>query len=115
MDVSCKHRCHDTRARRRDQARGRPAPPGLHLGGELTLPLGSVTSTFGILAIRRSGKSNAAVVMAEETSKAGVSGLRKAVAAAEVIDGDFQRVRSHAKRLGLIPEHGQTSPPARPA
>lgn len=31
------------------------------------------------------------------------SGLRKALVLAEVIDGDFQRIRSKAERLGLIP------------
>ena len=40
--------------------------PKLRLGAELSLPVDSVTQTFAILAKRRAGKSNAAVVMAEE-------------------------------------------------
>ena len=39
---------------------------GLHISPELDLPLDAVTETFAILAKRRAGKSNAAVVMAEE-------------------------------------------------
>lgn len=38
----------------------------LHIAPKLDLPLDAVTETFAILAKRRSGKSNAAVVMAEE-------------------------------------------------
>src|SRR5258708_2220818 len=38
----------------------------LHISDELALPLDAVTSTFCIVGIRGSGKSNAAVVMAEE-------------------------------------------------
>lgn len=40
--------------------------PGLKISPELELPLDAVTETFAILAKRRAGKSNAAVVMAEE-------------------------------------------------
>src|SRR3954465_13042510 len=39
---------------------------GLRIAPELALPLDAVTETFAILAKRRAGKSNAAVVMAEE-------------------------------------------------
>lgn len=38
----------------------------MHLGDGLALPLDAVTQTFGILAVRGAGKSNAAAVMAEE-------------------------------------------------
>lgn len=38
----------------------------LQISPELALPLDAVTQTFAILAIKRAGKSNAAVVMAEE-------------------------------------------------
>jgi rubrerythrin len=38
----------------------------LTLGSDLTLPLDSVTQTFGLLAVRGAGKTNAARVMAEE-------------------------------------------------
>lgn len=40
--------------------------PGLKISPDLTLPIDAVTETFAILAKRRAGKSNAAVVMAEE-------------------------------------------------
>lgn len=40
--------------------------PSLEISPELSLPLDAVTETFAILAKRRAGKSNAAVVMAEE-------------------------------------------------
>lgn len=40
--------------------------PVLQISPELGLPLDAVTETFAILAKRRAGKSNAAVVMAEE-------------------------------------------------
>lgn len=40
--------------------------PGLRISDDLTLPIDAVTETFAILAKRRVGKSNAAVVMAEE-------------------------------------------------
>jgi hypothetical protein len=39
---------------------------GLRISPDLSLPLDAVTETFAILAKRRAGKSNAAVVMAEE-------------------------------------------------
>lgn len=39
---------------------------GLRISPQLSLPLDAVTETFAILAKRRAGKSNAAVVMAEE-------------------------------------------------
>jgi hypothetical protein len=38
----------------------------LQLGPSLSLPLDAVTQTMGILAVKRAGKSNAAVVLAEE-------------------------------------------------
>lgn len=44
----------------------------LHIAPGLDLPDQAVTQTFGILAVRRSGKSNAAVVMAEEMYDAGL-------------------------------------------
>ena len=44
----------------------------LHLGEGLALPLEAVTETFGLLAVRGAGKSNAARVMAEEMFKAGL-------------------------------------------
>lgn len=44
----------------------------LHIAPELALPLEAVTETFAILAVKRAGKSNAAVVMAEEMFDAGV-------------------------------------------
>jgi hypothetical protein len=40
--------------------------PSLNISPTLSLPLDAVTETFAILAKRRAGKSNAAVVMAEE-------------------------------------------------
>lgn len=44
----------------------------LQLGVDLWLPIDAVTSTFGILAVRGSGKSNTAAVMAEEMHAAGL-------------------------------------------
>lgn len=44
---------------------------GLKISKNLVLPLDAVTQTFGILAVRGAGKSNAAVVMAEEMFAAG--------------------------------------------
>jgi hypothetical protein len=44
----------------------------LHIAKGFDLPDQAVTQTFGILAVRRSGKSNAAVVMAEEMYDAGL-------------------------------------------
>jgi hypothetical protein len=46
--------------------------PGLRISPELILPIDAVTETFAILAKRRAGKSNAAVVMAEEMFDAGL-------------------------------------------
>lgn len=46
--------------------------PSLAIAPEMLLPLDAVTETFAILAKRRAGKSNAAVVMAEEMFYAGV-------------------------------------------
>lgn len=46
--------------------------PELRLGEDLALPLEAVTETFAILAKRRAGKSNAAVVLAEEMFAAGL-------------------------------------------
>ncbi len=45
---------------------------GLKLAPGLTLPVDAVTQTFGILAKRGAGKSNAAAVMAEEMHAAGL-------------------------------------------
>lgn len=45
---------------------------GLHIAPGCVLPLDAVTETFGILAKKGAGKSNAAVVMAEEMYAAGV-------------------------------------------
>lgn len=45
---------------------------GLRIAPQLTLPLEAVTEAMAILAVRRAGKSNAAVVMAEEMYDAGV-------------------------------------------
>lgn len=44
----------------------------LRLSPDLTLPVDAVTGTFGILATKGAGKSNAAVVFAEEMYDAGV-------------------------------------------
>jgi hypothetical protein len=44
----------------------------LKISPSLSLPLQAVTETFAILAVKRAGKSNAAVVMAEEMYDAGV-------------------------------------------
>lgn len=44
----------------------------LHIAPDFELPLDAVTETFAILAVKRAGKSNAAVVMAEEMYDAGV-------------------------------------------
>ena len=44
----------------------------LHIGRGLTLPVGAVTLTFGILAKRRVGKTYTASVMAEEFADAGI-------------------------------------------
>ena len=42
------------------------SPKGLRVGDDLTLPLDVVTQPLAIMGVRRSGKSNAAAVMAEE-------------------------------------------------
>jgi uncharacterized protein len=44
----------------------------LHISRDLGLPLDAITETFAILAKRGAGKSNAAVVMAEEMYDAGL-------------------------------------------
>src|SRR5579859_5581605 len=44
----------------------------LHISPDLALPIQAVTETFGILARKRVGKSNGAVVMAEEMYDAGL-------------------------------------------
>lgn len=44
----------------------------LNISPTLQLPIDAVTETFAFLAVRRAGKSNAAVVMAEEMFKAGL-------------------------------------------
>lgn len=44
----------------------------LHISPQLSFPLQAATETFGILAVKRSGKSNAAVVMAESMFDAGI-------------------------------------------
>jgi hypothetical protein len=46
--------------------------PGLRIAPEITLPVDAATETFGILAKKGAGKSNAAVVMAEEMYDAGI-------------------------------------------
>lgn len=79
----------------------------LRLGTGLKLPLDAVTETFAILAMRGAGKSNTAVVMAEEFYAAGIPWV--------CIDpkGDWWGIRSapDGKRPGLaVPiiggEHG---------
>lgn len=45
---------------------------GLAVAEGFELPLSAVTETFGILAVKRAGKSNAAVVIAEEMYAAGI-------------------------------------------
>src|SRR3954451_22950311 len=45
---------------------------GLQIAPGLTFPVDAVTENFAILAVKRDGKSNAAVVMAEEMYDAGV-------------------------------------------
>lgn len=44
----------------------------LHVAPDLALPLDAATETFGILGKKGSGKSNVAVVMAEEMHGAGI-------------------------------------------
>jgi hypothetical protein len=66
----------------------------LHISPDLALPLEAVTETFGILAIKRVGKSNAGVVMAEEMYDAGLPWV--------AIDpkGDWWGVRASAEGKG---------------
>jgi hypothetical protein len=45
---------------------------GLRISPDLELPLDAVTETIGILAVKRAGKSNAAVVLAEEMFDRGI-------------------------------------------
>lgn len=52
--------------------RSQPISTGLHISEPLTLPLEAVTETFAILGRRGSGKTSTAVVLAEETIRAGV-------------------------------------------
>lgn len=66
----------------------------LHIAGELQLPVDAATETFGILAKKGAGKSNAAVVMAEEMHAAGIPWV--------AIDpkGDWWGLRSSADGKG---------------
>ena len=66
----------------------------LAISPELQLPVDAVTETFGILAVKRAGKSNAAVVMAEEMFDAGLPWV--------AIDpkGDWWGIRSSADGNG---------------
>lgn len=66
----------------------------LTVSKELQLPLDAVTDTFGVLAVKRAGKSNAAVVMAEEMYDAGLPWV--------AIDpkGDWWGVRSSSDGRG---------------
>src|SRR5262245_29535708 len=61
--------------RTRDARRGELEEKGvsrLDISPELSLPAQAVTETFGLLAVRGAGKSNAARVMAEEMFAAGL-------------------------------------------
>jgi len=66
----------------------------LRISEQLALPIQAVTETFGILAIKRVGKSNAGVVMAEEMYDAGLPWV--------AIDpkGDWWGVRASADGKG---------------
>lgn len=66
----------------------------LHISSNLDLPVDAATETFGILAKKGAGKSNAAVVMAEEMYDAGVPWV--------AIDpkGDWWGLRSSADGKG---------------
>jgi hypothetical protein len=70
---------------------------GIRLSDDLTAPLDAVTETFAIISKRRVGKSNVAVVMAEQMTDAGIPWV--------AIDpkGDWWGVRSSAdgKHEGL--------------
>lgn len=73
----------------------------LTLGRGLTLPEDAITQTFAILAKRRAGKSNAAVVMAEEMHRVGLPFV--------VVDpkGDWWGMRAKGTGPGLpIPVFG---------
>jgi hypothetical protein len=67
---------------------------GLRIAPDVELPIDAVTDTFGILAKKGAGKSNAAVVMAEEMYAAGVPWV--------AIDpkGDWWGLRSSADGQG---------------
>ncbi len=74
---------------------------GLHVSADLSLPVNAVTETFGILAVRGAGKSNAAVVMAECMFRAGLPFV--------AVDpkGDWWGIRAAGDRPGLpIPIFG---------
>ena len=66
----------------------------LRVSPDLALPLDAATETFGILAKKGAGKSNAAVVMAEEMHKAGIPWV--------AVDpkGDWWGLRSSADGTG---------------
>ena len=66
----------------------------LRISPELQLPVDAVTETFGILAVKRAGKSNAAVAIAEEMFKAGLPWI--------AIDpkGDWWGIRSSSDGKG---------------
>lgn len=73
----------------------------LQLSDDLRLPLDAVTQTFGVLAVRGAGKSNAAVVMAEEFHDAGLPFV--------AIDpkGDWWGIRARGEAPGLpVPVFG---------
>jgi DNA-binding MarR family transcriptional regulator len=67
----------------------------LAISADLSLSLQAVTETFGILAVKRAGKSNAAVVLAEEMYRAGLPWV--------AIDpkGDWYGVRAEGTGPGL--------------
>lgn len=52
--------------------RAQASVTGLCISPDLDLPMEAVTQTFGVLAVRGAGKSNLAVVMAEEMFRAGL-------------------------------------------
>lgn len=66
----------------------------IHISPTLSLPQEAVTETFGFLAMRGAGKSNAVVVMAEEMYRLGLPWV--------AIDpkGDWWGIRSNAKGTG---------------
>jgi hypothetical protein len=67
---------------------------GLRISPDLTLPLDAATGTFGVLATKGAGKSNAAVTMAERMYDAGIPWV--------AVDpkGDWYGVRSSADGQG---------------